>query len=37
MIEYPFYEVLEMLKHSLQHPEADIRAASAGVLYLLYD
>ena len=33
--EYPLYEVTEMLKHSLQHPDRDIRTTSQQILQLL--
>ena len=35
--EYPLFEVTEMLKHSLQHPDHEIRTTSQHILQLLND
>lgn len=34
---YPSFEVNEMLKHTLQHPDQEIRTASHRILNLIYD
>jgi len=35
--EYPLYEVSEMLKQSLKHPEREIRSTSQQILQLIND
>ena len=35
--EYPLFEVQEMLKHSLQHPDREVRQVAINILQLLYD